>query len=72
MITITKFTGIDKDSIMERMIEDVRKNRCRTLTQKDVALLLDEVNEEMIGGRNMFKYLTEDAVKPQQNDEDLR
>jgi len=56
--TIAKLTGIShRDVIVEKMIEDIRKNRCRSLSDGEIASLLDEINEEMVGGKNMFNYL---------------
>ena len=57
-VTIGKLTGIPhREVIMEKMIEDIRKNRCRSLSDGEIASLLDEINEEMLGGKNMFNYL---------------
>ena len=56
-------TGVaGKNELMEKMITDIRKNRCRSLSEEDVEKLLDEVNEEMVGGRNMFKFLMEETI----------
>ena len=56
--TIAKMTGIShRDVIVEKMIEDIRKNRCRSLSDGEIASLLDEINEEMVGGGQMFRYL---------------
>ena len=50
-MTIAKMTGVaDHKAIIENVIQDVRKNRCRSLSEEDVVNLLDEVNEEMVGG----------------------
>jgi len=62
-MTIAKLTGLpNHKEIVEKMVEDIRKNRCRSLSEEDVVKLLDEVNEEMAGGRNMFKYLIDETV----------
>ena len=62
-MTIAKMTGVaDHKAIIENVIQDVRKNRCRSLSEEDVASLLDEVSEEMVGGRNMFKFLVEETI----------
>ena len=62
-MTIAKMTGVaNKDDLIEKMIKDIRKNRCRSLSEKDVGKLLDEVNEEMVGGRNMFKFLIDETI----------
>ena len=60
-ITISKLTGIPyRDVIVENMIEDIRKNRCRSLSDGEIASLLEDINEEMLGGRQMFKYLIDE------------
>jgi len=62
-ITIAKMTGIaNKDKLIGKLIEDIRKNRCRSLSEEDVTSLLDEVSEEMVGGRNMFKFLVDETI----------
>ena len=56
-------TGVEnKDHLIDKMIKDIRKNRCRSLSTEDVTSLLDEVAEEMTGGRNMFKFLIEETI----------
>jgi len=42
------------------MIEDIRKNRCRSLSDGEIASLLEDINEEMLGGRQMFSYLIDE------------
>ena len=60
-VTIAKMTGIPhRDVIVEQMIEDIRKNRCRSLSDGEIASLLEDVNEEMVGGRQMFRYLIDE------------
>ena len=60
-VTIGKLTGIPhREVIMEKMIEDIRKNRCRSLSDSEISSLLDEINEEMLGGKNMFNYLIDE------------
>ena len=62
-MTIAKITGLpNHKEIVEKMVQDIRKNRCRSLSEENVVELLDEVNEEMSGGRNMFKYLIDETV----------
>ena len=59
--TIAKLTGIQyRDVIVENMIEDIRKNRCRSLSDGEIANLLEDINEEMLGGRQMFSYLIDE------------
>ena len=63
MITIAKMTGMPNyKDILHTMVEDIRKNRCRSLSNDDVADLLDEVNEEMVCGRIMFQHLIGDTM----------
>ena len=62
-MTIAKLTGLPNHKVVvEKMVQDIRKNRCRSLSEENVVELLDEVNEEMAGGRNMFKYLIDETV----------
>ena len=59
--TIAKMTGIShRDVIVEKMIEDIRTNRCRSLTDGEIADLLEDISEEMMGGKNMFNYLIDE------------
>ena len=59
--TIAKITGIPhRNVIVENMIEDIRKNRCRSLSDGEIASLLEDINEEMVGGRQMFKFLIDE------------
>ena len=59
--TIAKITGIPhRNVIVENMIEDIRKNRCRSLSDGEIASLLEDINEEMLAGRNMFSYLIDE------------
>ena len=60
-ITISKLTGIPhRDVVVENIIEDIRKNRCRSLNDGEIASLLEDINEEMLGGRQMFSYLIDE------------
>jgi len=69
--TIAKLTGIShRDVIVEKMIEDIRKNRCRSLTNGQIADLLEEINQEMIGGKNMFADMI-DERHPDLTDEEI-
>ncbi len=61
-MTIAKMTGVaDYKAIIGKMVEDIRKNRCRSLSTEDVAALLHAINEEMMAGTNLFKEMTEDT-----------
>ena len=60
--TIAKLTGIQyRDVIVENMIEDIRKNRCRSLSDGEIAVLLEDITDEMLGGRQMFKFLIDES-----------
>ena len=62
-MTIAKLTGLPNHKVVvEKMVQDIRKNRCRSLSEENVVELLDEVNEEMMSGRMMFQHLTDDTV----------
>ena len=63
MATIARLTGVNKpDKLIEKMIEDVRRSRCRSIAPEDVEDILEEVNEEMISGKLLFQHLMEDTV----------
>ena len=63
MITIAKMTNMPNyKQMLETMIEAIRKNRCRSLSNNDVAELLEDVNEEMVCGRIMFQHLMGDPI----------
>ena len=49
----------DRDHMVVHMMEMIRRERCCSLTDENVDKLLGEVNEEMLGGKNMLKYLME-------------
>jgi len=62
MVTTAKLSGMEhRDYLVEKMINDVISNRCRSLSTEDVADILEEVNEEMISGKVMFQHLMEDT-----------
>ena len=62
MMTTAKLSGMEhSDHLMEKMINDVIRNRCRSLAPEDVEAILEEVNEEMISGKVMFQHLMEDT-----------
>ena len=63
MITIAKLSGIKhRNHLMSKMIEDVRRSRCRSISPEDMKDLLEEINEEMLSGKFMFQHLMEDTV----------
>ena len=60
-ITISKLTDMPhRDVVVENIIEDIRKNRCRSLSNGEISSLLEDINEEMLGGRQMFSYLIDE------------
>ena len=62
MITIARLSDIEhRNHLISKMIEDVRRSRCRSLAPEDVEVILEEVNEEMISGKVMFQHLMEDT-----------
>ena len=63
MMTTAKISCTEPldDRLMEKMINDVIRNRCRSLAPEDVEAILEEVNEEMISGKVMFQHLMEDT-----------
>ena len=62
MMTTARLSGMEhRDCLMEKMINDVIRNRCRSLAPEDVEAILEEVNEEMISGKVMFQHLMEDT-----------
>ena len=62
MMTIARLSDIeDRNHLISKMIEDVRRSRCRSLATEDVEAILEEVNEEMISGKVMFQHLMEDT-----------
>ena len=63
MITIAKMTNMPNyKQMLETMVKDIRKNRCRSLSNNDGAELLEDVNEEMVCGRIMFQHLIGDTM----------
>ena len=64
MMTISKITGIgreNRDVLINGMIEDVRQHRCRSITLEDMEHLLEEINEEMVSGKILFQYMTDEV-----------
>ena len=70
-VTIAKLGNLPhRNVVIENMISDIRKERCRSLSEDDVIALLDEINEEMIGGKNMFADMI-DERHPDLTDEEI-
>ena len=60
-MTIARMTGVHKkDQIIDKMIQDVRRERCRSIAPEDLEHILEEINEEMLAGKIMFQQLTGD------------
>ena len=56
MMTIAKMTNVhNHKQVLETMIEDVRKNRCRSIAPEDVVDIVEEINEELLAGKIMFE-----------------
>ncbi len=63
MITIARLTGVRKpDKLIEKMIEEVRRNRCRSIAPEDMEDLIAEIDEEMVSGKVLFKELMNETV----------
>ena len=55
-VTIAKMTGVaNYKATIEKMVENIRINRCRSLSEEDIVELLDEVNEEILADKIMFQ-----------------
>ena len=64
MVTIAKITGMpNQKNTIETMVKDIRKNRCRSLNDEEIAYLLEDINDEMMAGKTMFQYLIDETVK---------
>jgi len=71
MATIAKITGLpDAKEVVTHILQDVRKNRCRSLTDEDVISLLEDTNEEMVSGKNLFNYLIDEIVRTTEDKHD--
>ena len=63
ILTIVRVSGLkDKEKILNKMIEDVRRERCRSIAIEDIPDILEEVDEEMQSAQLMFKELMEDTI----------
>ncbi len=62
-VTIAKMSGVEHcDRIIGKMIEDIRRERCRSLAPEDIEDLLREINEEMASGSCMFQHLMGETI----------
>ena len=62
-MTIAKMSGIEhRDRIIGKVIEDIRRERCRSLAPEDIEDLLREINEEMVSGSSMFQHLMGETI----------
>ena len=63
MITISKLSGIaHPNHLIAKMIEDVRRSRCRSISPEDMKDLLEEINEEMLAGKIMFQHMIDEKT----------
>jgi len=49
-----------RNLLMGKIIDDVIRNRCRTLAPEDVEAIIEEVNEEMVSGAIMIQNMTDE------------
>ena len=62
-LTIARMTNVENpDPLMNKMIDDLLRHRCRSIAPEDVQDILDEINEEMLAGGIMFKELMEEEI----------
>ena len=62
-MAIAKTTGLpNHKKIIEEIIADVRRERCRSIAPEDMDELLEEINDEMISGNFMFKQILEERI----------
>ena len=60
-ITIARLSGIaHPNHLIAKMIEDVRRSRCRSIAPEDMEDLLEEINEEMLAGKILYEQLAGD------------
>ena len=58
ILTIVRMTGVkDKEKILNIMLEDIRRERCRSIVPEDMSNILEDVDEEMQSGQIMLKEL---------------
>ena len=61
VLTIVRMTGVENpEKILNKMIEDVRRERCRSIAPEDVEHILEEINEEMLAGKIIFQQMIGD------------
>jgi len=60
-MTIAKMTGVaNHKAIIEKMVEDIRKNRCRSIAPEDAKDIIAEIDEELLAGKILFEELLGD------------
>jgi len=63
VLTIVRMTGVENpEKILNKMIEDVRRERCRSVAPEDVEDILEDVDDEMQSAQLMFKDLSEASI----------
>lgn len=73
MMTIARMTGLpNRTDVIAHIMGEVRRERTRSLSDEDEDKLLADINEEMSGGRNMFKYLTDEVTRRNDPSEEWR
>ena len=60
---ITNTTGgLPPVDFVLTLIDDVRRNRFRSLSTEDMSDLLEEINEEMLAGKIMFQHMIDEKT----------
>ena len=66
MLTTAKITnttgGLPPVDFVLTLIDDVRRNRFRSLSTEDMSDLLEEINEEMLAGKIMFQHMIDEKT----------
>jgi hypothetical protein len=62
-MTIARMTGVHKkEQIVGKMMDDIRRERCRSVAPEDVDDILEEVADEMQSSKIMFKELMDESI----------
>jgi len=63
LMTIARMTGVNKEEhLIGKMMDDIRRERCRSVAPEDVDDILEEVSEEMQSSKIMFKELMDESI----------
>ena len=61
MMTITRLSDTEhSEQLICKMMEDVRRNRCRSIAPEDVMDIVEEINEELLLGKALFEQMVAD------------